>query len=73
MAMKTFGGKDPIMQKFLGNYVDDESIYAQEVREILMEEGQISGSEEGFMRGYEDSEPWRIEEEFFDDEEQYVR
>jgi len=34
---------------------DDENIYAEEARESLLEDGEISPEEEAFMRGYDEA------------------
>ena len=34
---------------------DDENIYSEDVRELLLEDGEITPEEEAFMRGYEEA------------------
>lgn len=34
---------------------DDENIYAESAREMLLEDGEISPEEEAFMRGYDEA------------------
>jgi len=33
----------------------EESFYSEDVRNLLLEDGEISAEEEAFMRGYEDA------------------
>ncbi len=34
-------------------FADDENIYSEEAREMLLDEDELSPEEEAFMRGYE--------------------
>ena len=47
---------------------DEESIYDEEGREDLIEDGEISPEEEAFMRGYEDADEQEKEEEETEEE-----
>lgn len=37
------------------NEFDEENIYSEAARELLLEDGELSPEEEGFMRGYEEA------------------
>lgn len=45
------------MKKILDdwNEIDEENIYAEAARELLLEDGELSPEEEAFMRGYEEA------------------
>jgi len=37
------------------DWYDEENIYAEGAREHLIEDGELSAVEEGFMKGYEEA------------------
>ncbi|MCK4589401.1 MAG: hypothetical protein KAT77_03095 [Nanoarchaeota archaeon] len=38
------------------DWIDDEDIYSEDFRELLIEDDAISAGEEGFMRGYNEAD-----------------
>ena len=40
---------------FEEEYFDEENIYSEEARALLLEDGELSPEEEAFMRGYEEA------------------
>ncbi|MBW2995909.1 hypothetical protein KY332_01280 [Candidatus Woesearchaeota archaeon] len=36
-------------------FEDDENIYSEDVRELLLEDGELSPEEAGFMQGYDEA------------------
>jgi hypothetical protein len=36
-------------------FLEDENVYSEDSRELLLEDGEISAEEEAFMRGYEEA------------------
>lgn len=42
--------------KIKDDWVDDEDIYSEQVRELLIEDDALSPEEEAFMRGYEEAQ-----------------
>ena len=36
-------------------FEEDENIYSEESRELLLEDGELSPEEAGFMRGYDEA------------------
>jgi hypothetical protein len=48
----------------------EASVYNEEQRDALLEDGEISPEEEGFMRGYEESEEEEGEEATEEDTEE---
>lgn len=37
------------------DFSEDENIYSEEARELLLEEDELSPEEEAFMRGYDEA------------------
>lgn len=35
--------------------IDDENIYSEEAREMLLDEGALTAEEEAFMKGYDEA------------------
>lgn len=35
--------------------IEEENIYSEAARELLLEDGELSPEEEGFMKGYEEA------------------
>ena len=35
---------------------DDENIYSEDVRELMLEDGELSPEEAGFMQGYDEAD-----------------
>lgn len=47
--------KEVIIGNDRDNSIDDENIYAEDARNILLEDDELSPFEEAFMRGYEEA------------------
>ncbi len=44
-----------ITDKIAEELLENEDVYAEDSRELLLEDGEISAEEEAFMRGYEEA------------------
>ncbi len=47
--------KEAIIDTELDYSLDDESIYSEDVRSLLLDDDELSPFEEAFMRGYEEA------------------
>ena len=47
--------KEVVVDKVLDYSIDDESIYSEDVRDLLLEDDELSPFEDAFMRGYEEA------------------
>ena len=48
---------------------NEESVYSDDSRENLIEDDELSPQEEGFMKGYEEANKVKYDEEDIDEEE----
>lgn len=47
--------KEVIIDKEIDDSIDNENIYSDDVRNMLLEDDELTPFEEAFMRGYEEA------------------
>lgn len=47
--------KEIIIEKEIDYFLDDESIYSEDVRDQLLDDDELTPSEAGFMKGYDEA------------------
>ena len=47
--------KEVIIDKEIDTSIDNENIYSEDARDLLLEDNELSHIEEAFMRGYEEA------------------
>jgi len=47
--------EEKIIDKEIDYFLDDESIYSEDVRDQLLDDDELTPSEAGFMKGYDEA------------------